>query len=153
MFKSNMQQFLKDAQKAIDLEVEEENKKFREVVAESYSKILEGSTAVDTGLYKNSHLIEIGNRDNAVITGKTRKIRQKKLTIQEKRSARQEDKIAKLELSKSPSVRIYNNVEYADEIESGEYKVRQNPFLYKKVREYARSRFDRVSRKNKKRVV
>lgn len=127
MFKSNMQQFKKEVEAGIKKEQAKQDKKANNVIAYAYSEILKGSTAVDTGLYKNSHLIEVGRKDTSVIKENARASR---ITWASKQKNKQGIPI--FDFKKDKTIRIYNNVNYGEYLEDGSSK-RQDPFLYKRT--------------------
>lgn len=131
MFKTNMAEFLKETNKAIEKEQAKQHKKAKGIVLTAYSLILKGSKAVDTGLYKNSHLIEMGRKDTSILDPKNRQQRIK--------WSRTQDAIGvpTFDFKNNSSIRIYNNVKYAEYIEDGSSS-RQDPFLYKRVEEKVR---------------
>ena len=113
MLKSNIEQFIRETNKAIEKEQEKQKKQAKEIVVSAYSLILDGSKAVDTGLYKNSHFMEVNQNTTEEINPTTRE--QREQLAQENKT---KQGVQDLKFNNGDRIRIYNNVAYALHLEA-----------------------------------
>jgi len=135
MIKSNINQFIKETNKAIKKEQEKQKKKAKELVVGAYALIVDGSVA-DTGLYKNSHFIEV-NKNTTQEFGEGLS-RQQREQLAQQNKAKQQIPILKFE--NGDRIRIFNNVSYGIHLEVGVHAgQRQEKGLYRRTEQKIRN--------------
>jgi len=137
MIKSNINQFIKETNEAIKKEQEKQRKKAKELVVGAYGLIIDGTTAVDTGLMKNSNFIEVNTNTAEVIDPQTRQQRE-----QLARENKTKQKVPIIKFENGDRIRIFNNVKYALIIESLGTQ-RQERGLYRRVEQKIRNEINK----------
>ena len=125
MMTSNIKQFLKDTEKEIKKQLEEQESFGKKIVLKTYSDITSES-AVDTGLFKSSHFITFNAPTQEIPT-----------TPNDARIIAQQAVLATRSLFKVSSVHISNRLKYAEKLEAG-HSQQQAPALYGRAEERAR---------------
>lgn len=131
MLKSNIEQFLRETKKEVDKQLKEQQSFGKKVVLESYRKLVRES-AVDTGLYRSSHLISV----NAPIPDAP-------TTPSQQRINKEIAEINALKFNNGDKITISNSLRYSTELEAGRSR-QQDPFLYGRTEQFAKSLLNRT---------
>lgn len=109
-FKSNINQFLKDTNKAIEKQLKKQQKVGKQIVLEAYSGVVRRSP-VDSGLFKSSHIITLNKFTDEIPkdVDRTREIKEQAF-------------IQGLRFSNGDKIVIQSNLLYSEKLESGHSK-------------------------------
>lgn len=137
---SNINEFLRETNAEIKKLQAKQVSEAKQIVIGAYSTILTGSTAVDKGLYKHSHLINVNATDSSVPVATKEKKSDSEIDSNNNKNM---NKISRMKFKHNDSIKIYNNVDYSDYIESGVYTSKrprsQEPLLYKRTESQTKS--------------
>ena len=137
---SNINTFISNLNKDIKKVQEDQKSTARVIVLTAYSGIIQGTTAVDTGLMKNSNILTINKKTKYVnkLDGERTPKDQPNPNIVDKDTIDKSKKRVKtIEFNDKDKIYIQNNVEYAYYIETLG-NVNQDAGLYKRVAEQTR---------------
>ena len=131
MLTSNINQFMKDTEKAIKNEREKQESKAKEIIITAYDLIVNGS-AVDTGLFKNSHIINYNTTNENIPT-----------TINPASPLINKATVGAFPFKDNDFIVIQNNLKYADALEGGSSK-QQPPALYGRTEQKIKSLLNQI---------
>ena len=115
-----MNQFLKETQKQIDKELDKQKSAAKKILITAYDSIVNGS-AVDTGLFRTSHIISLNKFNDTVPTVKN-----------DSQIAISRASLGAFKFNDGDFFVIQNNLAYAEALEGGSSK-QQAPALYGKT--------------------
>ena len=116
---SNIDKFIAETNKEIKKLQDKQVSEAKKIVLGAYSMLVNGS-AVDTGLYKSSHIISYNSKDNTVPTD-----------VDNARINENKSVINKAKFNNNDTITIQNRLLYADRLEaSPQHSKQQEPALY-----------------------
>jgi hypothetical protein len=119
---SNINDFLKETNKAIEAELVKQQKEATKIILGAYSEIIQESPK-DTGLFRHNHFVTVNSKTNQT-TGD--EFDPSMIAVIE--GAEQNIKTAKLK--HGTTITIQNNLSYADALESGHSKKQAPAGIY-----------------------
>ena len=123
---SNIDAFIKETNAEIKKLQDKQVSEAKKIVLGAYSQTVSGS-AVDTGLYRSSHLISINSKDKTIPTKKD-----------DSRISDGKSEVNNAKFKNGDTITIQNNLLYALPLEDG-HSTQQAPLLYSRVEEMTRT--------------